>query len=1838
MTFDPRSEIGEDYSGESRRHHQYNETHEFTNDASTRIFMPNLGSFYVKSLVVIDIATGRSLTKGVDYNCSILDDVATEKSGLEVCGIIEVINLDVTGVIIEYQHVGGLHTTGYYILRHLIRMYPNGINSVLEWDNILNKPELHDPSFHMHHVRELFNSNTLVVWLERIRCAVVESYSGNFKNIYDLAEERINTLYNTLDTQYEAIKQEILDIFNRLKIQGEEYIFTDNPTNPAVERGYGDWQLVTNAVLYGASSAFIIGTGLLMSMDSEQVIRNTYIWKNISTKIQPQMYITSDKDSLSEGEDITFTLNTTDIPVGTVFQWIIQGADALDIVGGVASGSFAVNAQGQATKTISFAKDRRTEGTKSYSFVLRNAPQVKKDFVVLDTSTLKLVTMVFQKNGLPISEGSEDDEFDLVITTKGYANEELLLQWAGLASTDFVTPPPTSVIVGTTPTIIKVKTLGNIIVNGDRTLTVNARDVITDPIVATTKLYIRDTSTSMQGKISFLSNNLVTTQVNEGSKFKVRLRTNGGRGKTVQLTYTSNKRLSEFLGLIPTAVIDENNTVEFEVEHLENNATATVLEWLQVEAKYLGVSLDTETLAFRDTSKTPNYQSYFSSDVNGENEITSIDEGLKFYFIMKVPNWIPSQTPPMNDYNYLFDDSIKTLTEMRTRITGGYYSQLTFDGTNTGKPDVRWINNSLLSIEFTAVADNKVGGDLDFKIQVKPTAVETWEVERTIRVNDTSRPTVTTQWSSSASTLVPITNINEMTSNGLDNTAYLWISSGGDARPYGDLTLDLSGNIQDEDIVTDFPVVTKFTALGQTLKIPVVIKADFRSEGEEYFTLTTSYVSNKGTKRDIASSSLTINDNSQELPLVLDMTAVQGDLANGFSEWKPITFTATSMSLAFVTNLALIITYEDGSDASERFQSVGVTGPWAANNVTGTLVITPKMNRQIYTNNNFQLTAVRTLADGTVISQETILKFKMKNDGTPPNLKVEMFSDIGRTNKVTSIDEGKTYYGRATLTNPNPKTILVLNNPFPVETTKAQGDKFTGRDQPFVVYSDSNKVLRVLDAATEFTEIKHDFVITLINDRATNLSGATRWLRLVAIGDMVNTNVTVGTPYPTNDVGIGDPSYLRNALDLPINDTSKTMIGTLSYFDENGNARTSFDEGEIMKVRLNYTNATIGDEYFLSIRDTSLVKLNRFEMHDFGSKKVTTAYNGSMEWMFKFLANRLDNGNQVLDLDFTNDTAAIVYKPTNGITLNDTSKTPNMFTGWYANGSTLPTSQVNEGDTIKLTVRLDNVDPAETVKVDLIDGRPLSDFESNEFGVFKSMTLQGAYYYAEFNFKLKNNHQNDTINFIKVKITPSTAPVDRELNLTVNDTSRTPGIISYEWRDLSSGGNIITSIDEGKNAYLQVYTAGGSDRYDLRCENMDGRDPARLQLNQYNLTRQRASDTNPVYWGFGPRLDGETNAGNNTRIKVKVYMVDDPSQFIIAELPINDVSQDTTGLIVTKQRNGDGSFTTVLDRDEGQDVYPFFTLYGTRIGGRYRIRATTTHAIDSSTGFASSSSNQWYTDITTPTYQETYEISGYSLKIKADNKTGPASELYIDFDIIDLDTNRIVASNHMPINDTSRYPPEYTIKLVSTNDVNGPVVNSVVEGNKVYVVVTSKYHTGNFLVRWVGPVGSADGSGIWLVPQTEFTLNATDYWGQTFIFEFQTNKDEADNSNGGVGYLGVQRISGINDATAPLTIIESSPLPRILSTYWAWDADGVNVASPYQVNEGDTIYYIIKTVGVMPDNPINISWGGSTTNGADFTEGTTDTPASIYLRSYNPADFKGTASYKFVVKADQAAG
>jgi hypothetical protein len=210
MSTQKRFEIGVDYEGVSVRHLQVNEEVIFSNEEASRIFMPECGSFYVDSLKIKDNSTGRELVQGFDYDVFILDGKATKASGKQVCGLIVVKNNNINGVLFDYQFVGGIHMSGYYILKQLLKMYPKGTSSVISFDEVLNKPDEFNPAYHTQHVSEHFGTTDLVVWIQRLRSAIHNRQQSTLENMYQEAQRNFNQLYAKLENESGRLLVEIV--------------------------------------------------------------------------------------------------------------------------------------------------------------------------------------------------------------------------------------------------------------------------------------------------------------------------------------------------------------------------------------------------------------------------------------------------------------------------------------------------------------------------------------------------------------------------------------------------------------------------------------------------------------------------------------------------------------------------------------------------------------------------------------------------------------------------------------------------------------------------------------------------------------------------------------------------------------------------------------------------------------------------------------------------------------------------------------------------------------------------------------------------------------------------------------------------------------------------------------------------------------------------------------------------------------------------------------------------------------------------------------------------------------------------------------------------------------------------------------------------------------------------------------------------------------------------------------------------------------------------------------------------------------------------------------------
>lgn len=1399
MSTQKRFEIGVDYEGVSPRHLQVNEIVTFTNDKASRIFMPECGSFYVNSLDIKDSATGKDLVEGYDYDVFILDSKATKESGLQVCGLIVVKNDNVAGVLLNYQYVGGIHMTGYYIMEQLLKMYPEGSNAIMSFDEVLNKPDVYDPAHHTQHISEIFKTTDLLVWLERTRQGVHQRQFKSLRQMYEQAQLSFTNLYNKLNQANDRLTADLQTILNSISIQGDEYILTDSAENPAVRRGYGNWVMVTNTILRGGPSGnFLVGSGSLIAMGSEQVIRNCYIWYNKKDSVvnEAKVVLTSNKDILNEGESITFTLTTTNIPNGTKLEWFLEGIDETDISNNSTGIGTATVSSGKATVTLTAANDRKTEGNETYVFRLREFPSVSKNFTVVDTSKDRRITSVSYMNtsNQKIETVGEDAKFKLRIVTTGLVGQTVHLRWSADAQY-FASTPPTSVVITADTQDIPLETIGNLTVNDTRIVEVHVLEASNEVVDATTPkaiLYILDTSQELLANVVFLNAaNLIVTNIDEDSTFKIRVRTNGGVGQKLKLSYRSNRPMSEFTGLESEVTIGADNTATITAKNIANYLTATETEFLEVTVRAASNNreLTVGTLLLNDTTKNPNFIVSMSPTDDGGSVIKTINEGQDFYLVFKVPGWIGSTTPPLLDIVLTFTGSPSQAQRVTvpTKLTA-----IRFDEKNNADR-ITWLNGDTLALRMSTIADKAIFGNAKLSVKWKMNLASVYVDGPSIDIIDTSKPTLTASWSSSATNLTPITSVDEMTTTGGDNVCHLWLQVDGDGSTYSNLKIDIDSTspAKAADLVTVFPQNITIPKGTSNHIIRVTIAADFLTEGAETLKLK---VTADGYSTPLVSPAITINDNSVHIPITYTRPASTIQSGGKYSEWEDVNVTINLQPLAFATTLEITATNADKVDGL-----TAGTYNIPANQSTYTIKMSAKKIR--HENGDYTVTIGAKRMFGTkVVSNTASLATSFVNDRLPPAINYLKIYESNGTTEATKLSEGKSYKIKVEVLRPMAGMLLAIGNTLATAADntatppKAGSRRFTFADNRKVVYKAESESRTAV--ATGLIDI------SLPYDRLTNPVGLFFELAAKIDWSAANSSLVVGSSYTTSLTA--NTSEQRSLLiTKSIEDVSKSLrVDGYPSKTSGGAVEYIFNEGDDIFFNFDLQDATIGDEYEVIIGTGNTVATTRYSSHPFSSvtKKITLA-SGTTNLVFqgKFLENwTTDTGNNGKVTLRNKTTGQNIFDI--GFTLIDTTKTVTLAARWInASGNTI--TSADEGTEFRLEVTPTNLPLDYPIRLSNNVGRALTEFD------FHDMNKDGYVYGGKvtFRFGLKENFKVDTANTFGVTASVVGLPVSIVVPpLTLNDTSKA-NQYSVSWQ---AGNSPITQVNEGGGATLYVRTRG----------------------------------------------------------------------------------------------------------------------------------------------------------------------------------------------------------------------------------------------------------------------------------------------------------------------------------------------------------------------------------------------------------------------------------------------
>lgn len=201
----------------------------------------------------------------------------------------------------------------------------------------------------------------------------------------DLDPNDPSQLFKLFNLHNKALVQRIYHV-------GSKHITDNTDWNPAVELqtyfGYQtSWILWPHVPVGVESFTDPIGQISLLSNVGSVQGKTTRIWQRLSDGATAPTYtLTANKSAVNEGEQVTFTLATTGLPVGTLVDWAVTGVQEADITPSALTGKFTLGSDGKATYTLTAVVDQKTEGNETLKFALSYIPNKYVNVLIMDTS------------------------------------------------------------------------------------------------------------------------------------------------------------------------------------------------------------------------------------------------------------------------------------------------------------------------------------------------------------------------------------------------------------------------------------------------------------------------------------------------------------------------------------------------------------------------------------------------------------------------------------------------------------------------------------------------------------------------------------------------------------------------------------------------------------------------------------------------------------------------------------------------------------------------------------------------------------------------------------------------------------------------------------------------------------------------------------------------------------------------------------------------------------------------------------------------------------------------------------------------------------------------------------------------------------------------------------------------------------------------------------------------------------------------------------------------------------------------------------------------------------
>ncbi len=292
-----------------------------------------------------------------------------------------------------------------------------------------------------------------------------------------------------------------------------------------------------------------------------ETVASDFVTVGATSEELPTYTLSVDKTNANEGDTITLSLQTENVSADTEVKFDFGGSiTSADTTAGLSSSSFFVGSNGTAKSTITFAKDRLTEGSENLTVTLQDDSSQSIAVSVKDTSVKTAA-----KNNSPTGSVTilGDAQVGQILTAENTLNDvdglgEISYQWLRNGKTiSGATDDNYTLVTSDLGKSISVKAGYTDLLKNVESVTSSATDLV-KVIVPTYTLTADGTEVDEGGTVTF---NLETTNLPKGS--------------IVDFTFNGKISKDDVSGGFPDSQfsIDENGTASLVLGFIEDKLT-----------------------------------------------------------------------------------------------------------------------------------------------------------------------------------------------------------------------------------------------------------------------------------------------------------------------------------------------------------------------------------------------------------------------------------------------------------------------------------------------------------------------------------------------------------------------------------------------------------------------------------------------------------------------------------------------------------------------------------------------------------------------------------------------------------------------------------------------------------------------------------------------------------------------------------------------------------------------------------------------------------------------------------------------------------------------------------------------------------------------------------------------------------------------------------------------------------------------------------------------------------------------------------------------------------------